>query len=260
MLTLLLFLFQTLPDNSSNYHSFELRFECEKVYINDRNQLYFISKNSNILKSNLQGDSLYTFEDKSQGISAIDATNSMRILAHSNSYNSLYFLDQTLTPISDKIQLDRLNIPFVKAFAFSRDNNFWVFNEADQTLVKLDQHSKIKSVSQKIYLLTGDNIHPNKMLERNNKVFISDPDKGIFQFDFMGTFQFKFDEIRADEFDVIGENIIFKSGQNLYTYNSILMEQKKINIPIQGIDHFCINKNNLVVTQGKKVYIMPLGF
>ena len=239
--------------------AFENNFETVKMYINERNQLYFINKQSIVISTDLQGNELFTFEDKTHEITAIDASNPMRILAHSNTFNTLAFLDQTLTPINDKIQLDLLNIPFTKAFGASRDNNFWIFDEQEQTLNKIDQNGKIKSVSQKMYLLTDETFNPDLLIERNNLVYLHDKNKGVLCFDFMGTYKFWYKNIQGDKIEIVNQQIIYLQNKQLFSLDTQLMETKKINLPLDSIDDFCINKNKLVLLQGKKVFILPIN-
>jgi hypothetical protein len=254
LLFLVLFSFQDvlLP-------AFENNFETVKIYINERNQLFFINKQSIIISTDLQGNELFTFEDKTHEITAIDASNPMRILAHSNTFNTLAFLDQTLTPINDKILLDLLNIPFTKAFGTSRDNSFWIFDEQEQTLNKIDQNGKIKSVSQKIYMLTNETFNPELLIERNNLVYLVDKTKGVLCFDFMGTYKFWYKDIQSDKIEIVNQQIIYLQNSQLFSLDTQLMETKKINLPLDFIDDFCINKNKLVLLQGKKVYILPIN-
>lgn len=244
----------------SNPQVIELPYKPIKIYLNDRNQLYLVTKNSLIIKTNLKGDTLFTFEDKAQEITALDVTNPMRILALSSSFNTLTFLDQTLSPISERIALDVLNIPFVSAFAFSRDNNFWVFNEIEQTLVKIDQNTRIKSVSQKIYLLINENIQPVQILERNNRVYVMDKSVGLLEFDFMGTFKFHYKIVKGDEFDIVGNKVIYRNDDALFTFDMVLLEHQKIKVPIDNLAHFAVNAQNLVLNSGKKLIIAPLNF
>lgn len=240
--------------------TFKLTEKPNKVYINDLNQLYFLTENSIILKTNIKGDTLYTFEHKSEEISNLDVTNPLRVLALSSRFNSLVFLDQTLTPINAAIQLDQLNIPFVEAFASSRDNNFWVFNEMDQTLIKLDQNSKIISVSQKVNLLLNQTIKPVQMLERNNQLYILDEQLGLLQFDFLGTYKFLFKEIKGQKFEVIGNKVVFLNQNTIYVFDTVLMELKKVKVPFEQIDNFCVNNNYLVISQKEQIHIMPFRF
>ena len=258
MIPQILFLLFTLTNASTN--SFSLKTKPDKIYLNDLNQLYFLDQNATILKTNLKGDSLYTFEQKSDEISKLDVTNPLRIIALSSTFNSLVFLDQTLTPINNPIQLDQLNIPFVETFASSRDNNFWVFNEIDQNIVKIDQNARIKSTSQKINLLLVNNIKPIQMRERNNHLYLLDPNVGLLQFDFLGTYKYLFKEIKGEKFEVIGNKVVFLNQNKIYVFDTILMELKKVKIPFEHIDDFCVNKSFLVINQEKQIHIMPFNF
>ena len=44
----------------------------------------------------------------------------------------IQFLDKTLSPSVDELNLDEVNIPLVDAVGISKDNNFWLFDQYDQ--------------------------------------------------------------------------------------------------------------------------------
>lgn len=244
----------------SKTDSLRLPFSPNEFYIDHLNYLYFINDDATILKTDLSLDSIYTHEIKANQISYLDVSNPLRILALSERQNSIVFLDKTLTPIQNPIQLDLLNIPFVNAVANSRDNNFWVFNNQLQQLKKLNQQSEIILSSQQLNVILDQNFEAAQIIEHQNKVYLVDPEKGVCSFDFFGTFLFHYKQIKADKMQIHKNTLVYLQNGQLFTYDTQLMERKKVDLPVQNIQDFALNKNQIVVISKEMLYILPVSF
>lgn len=255
-LTISLFSFSA----SSQIDSVRLNFKPNEIYIDHLNHLYFINENATILKTSLQLDSLYTLETKSNQISYLDVSNPLRVLALSEGQNKIVFLDKTLTPIQDPIQLDLLNIPFVNAAAISRDNNFWVFNNQTQQLKKINQQSEVIISSQQLNIILNDNFEANQIIEDQNKVFLIDSTKGVCSFDFFGTFQFHYNQIKPSKLLIHKNRFVYLERGEMYVFDPQLMERKKVKLPVKKILNFSLNKNQIILQTKEKLFILPVSF
>ena len=80
----------------------------------------------------------------------------------------------------------------------------------------IDQNGKIKSVSQKMYLLTEETFNPDLLIERNNLVYLHDKNKGVLCFDFMGTYKFWYKNIQGDKIEIVNQQIIYLQNKQLF--------------------------------------------
>lgn len=219
-----------------------------KIFADSMSNCYVITDEQNLCKLSSAGDTLYTFEDKSFLVSHVDASNPLKLLVYDNSQNTIKFLDKTLTPINSPIRLDDLDIPVSNAVSSSRDNLFWVFDDNTQELKKYSRALKEVANSGSITAITGKNIQPTYMVESEAKIYLLDTVQGVFQFDHLGTYLFHFKKIKAEKIVVIGDKIIFLKNNELYLYDTVLLDIDKF--PINGVDEildFSISGNSLYI-------------
>jgi hypothetical protein len=219
-----------------------------KIFADSMSNCYVITDEQNLCKLSSAGDTLYTFEDKSFLVSHVDASNPLKLLVYDNSQNTIKFLDKTLTPINNPIRLDDIDIPVSNAVCSSRDNLFWVFDDNTQELKKYSRALKEVANSGSITAITGKNIQPTYMVESAAKMYLLDTVQGVFQFDHLGTYLFHFKKIKAEKIVVIGDKIIFLKNNELYLYDTVLLDIDKF--PINGVDEildFSISGNSLYI-------------
>jgi hypothetical protein len=235
-----------------NQERFELvntiKGEYAKIQADNSGNCYLITNEQNLCKLSSEGDTLYTFEDKSFFVSHVDASNPLKLLVYDNSQNTIKFLDKTLTPINSTIRIDDLNIPTSNAVCASRDNLFWVFDDNNQELKKYGRQLQEVANSGNITALTGKNIQPISVQESESKVYLLDSLQGVFQFDHLGTYLFHFKKIRAKKIIAMGHKIVFLKDKELYLYDTVLLDEQKIqlNDTISVLD-FSISKNNIFI-------------
>ena len=170
------------------------------------------------------------------------------------------FLDKTLSVFTERIQLDQLDIPYTSFVAASRDNNFWVFDDTKQSLKKYNQQSQQISNSGNLISVVGENFQPIQIQENENKVYALDSLKGLYQFDYLGTFLFHYKEVIGTRIRINGKNIVFLKDNQLYLYDIILMEKSKINLPQRlKIVDFALSQKKLVVLTEQNLQIFRSG-
>lgn len=234
----------------------EIPGEFTEITCDNMGFLYALNSKNNVLKFNLSGDTLYTFEDKSFPVDHVDAFSGLKVLVYNSQQNIVAFLDKTLSFINAPIQLDNLNIPISYAVAASRDNNFWVFDEAAQELKKYDQNSKELNNSGNLTLVAGKTIQPTYLKEKNSKVYLLDSIQGVFQFDHLGTFIFQFKKITANKIEIKGDKIIFLKDKELYLYDTILLESQKIDLGnVVAVKDFTLSNRNLLVLTEQNIQV-----
>jgi hypothetical protein len=227
-----------------------------KIFADSMSNCYVITDEQNLCKLSSAGDTLYTFEDKSFLVSHLDASNPLKLLVYDHSQNTIKFLDKTLTPINSPIRLDDLDIPVSNAVSSSRDNLFWVFDDNTQELKKYSRALKEVANSGSITAITGKNIQPTYMVESEAKIYLLDTVQGVFQFDHLGTYLFHFKKIRSKKIIAMGDKIIFLKDKELYLYDTVLLDEQKIelNDSISALD-FAISKNNIFIMTEQNVQV-----
>jgi hypothetical protein len=251
---LFLLLLAVNQEGLERVHTFDGSYS--QIQADSMGNCYVVTKDQNLCKLSSIGDTLYTFEDKSFLVSHVDVSNPLKLLVYDNNQNTIKFLDKTLTPIINPISLDDLNIPISNAVSSSRDNLFWVFDDSAQELKKYNRKIQEVTNSGNLTAITGKNIQPVSMHEADAKVYLLDTVHGVFQFDHLGTYLFNFKKIKAKKIIAIGSKIIFLKDKELYLYDTILLDEQKIelNDSISVLD-FAIGKNKIYIMTEQNVQV-----
>ena len=151
-------------------------------------QAYVVTRKNEVVKFNSEGQEVFRYTNNLLGdLAYIDATNPFNLLLYYDEYLTVLTLDRTLNPTGE-IRLSELGLVEVKAVGLSNDNQVWLYDEQGRKLRKLDQNGQVLFETADLNQLLGTTIYPIQLLERNNRVFLNDPNMGIFVFDNFGQY------------------------------------------------------------------------
>ena len=193
--------------------------------------LYSINNKYEIIKYNAKG--LENFRYSNTRLDApefIDATDPFNILVFYPDYQTVILLDRTMTEtaVLNLIDFDYFN---VNAVAVSSDNKLWIYDELNFRLKKIDRNGEVVQESDDLSLLLRKDFKPNFITEREQKVFVNDPEVGILVFDFFGQYIKTLDFKGLDEFQVFRDFIIFRDTDGIlqkYHLKSLLVSPLKM--------------------------------
>ena len=170
--------------------------------------IYLITSGNRLIKLNSNRDSVAVFNDvkKYGNPSYIDVSNPLKILVYYKSFSTIVALDRFLT-FRNNINLRNKNIFSVNAVATSYDNNFWVFDEQDYKIKKINEQGELLLESSDIRQLTDEAPVPTTIIDCDNQLYIYDEHKGLYLFDYYGAFK---------------NRIPFKGWQNVAVSNNII--------------------------------------
>lgn len=152
--------------------------------------IYAISQNDQFRKFSERGDSLGIWNDVRQygKPTSVDVSNPMRILVFFQPFSTIVVLDRLLT-FRHALNLRKSNIFSASCIGNSYDNHIWVFDEFEFKLKKLDDEGRILFESADWRLLFDDAPTPKKLTDQRNELFFFDNEKGLFVFDYYGSFR-----------------------------------------------------------------------
>lgn len=136
-----------------------------------------------------QLDTLYSTSLKAFRPSSVECSKSFRTLLFDRERSVIHFLDNTMTDIHGEIDLMNLDIQqaWLACESFA-GNTIWVFDAGSMRLVKLDANLNTIMVTENLASVFTSDIFPEKMMESNDRLFISVPQSGIVVFDVFGTY------------------------------------------------------------------------
>ncbi|HYV93738.1 MAG TPA: hypothetical protein VE978_18325 [Chitinophagales bacterium] len=193
---------------------------------------YVITSQNSLVKIDSAGTILFTYNQNRFGqLKFADATNPLKLILSYPDYQTVVMLDNTLSEVGT-ISLKQLGIYNYHALCFSsRDNNFWVFDENDFKLKKIDRNSNIILESSDMFQQLGYAIHPVYMQEENQYLFVSDTTRGILIFDIYGVYYETLPFKNILKFQARNDQIFFQEENHLHSFQMKSLAETDIAFP-----------------------------
>jgi len=149
---------------------------------------YVVDRNGLIIKYS-SSDSLFaSYQNKYYGVPTnLDVFNPQKILVYYGRYNKLLILDQTLTS-EREVDLEKDLGWQVGCVAQASDQNLWVYNFQDRALKKITLNGAELVTSDPLNFMSNTKFTPERIVEKNDQVYVSDPKVGWLRFDLFGQF------------------------------------------------------------------------
>ncbi len=204
---------------------------------------------SQIQKYNPDGEPVFSYSDKIRGsITSIDVSNPMKILLFYKNNLQVVFLDNTLSQQGEPVELDKMGLQQASLVCSSINNGLWVYNQGNFQLVRLDKDLKIIAETGNILQQAGGELNPDKIIEKNNSIFLNDTTRGILVFDIFGTFQKTIPIKGCENIQASEDFLFFESRKKLFSFSLKTREQNELNLPLNGFQQ--------VFTEGKNLFIL----
>ncbi|MEL6635151.1 MAG: hypothetical protein AAFR05_00335 [Bacteroidota bacterium] len=151
-------------------------------------QFYLVDEQDHLIKYNADGVEVFRYDNNQLGrLDRVDAANPFHLLLYYPDYATLISLDRTLSPTSTYL-LNDLGILQTSAIGIASDNNLWVYDEIAFRLRKYNGQGRVIVESQDFGVLFTELIQPVSLLERNNLLYLHDPQVGVLIFDLFGQY------------------------------------------------------------------------
>ncbi len=265
-LIIVLFLFTSVPSFAGGDTSLHLQLiktiggTYSSFYIDNLQNIYLISgAASQVKKLNSNGDSVAVFNNVTRygKVSLMDVSNPLKILVYYKDFATVVLLDRFLTTRTT-VDLRRLGITQAKAVASSYDGNFWLYDEGEGKLKKLDENGNLLIESSDLRLVFDDSLNPVKIMDNNSQLYIYDNKLGWLIFDYYTAFKKRlpfanWSDVAADDKQLSGrnENQFFYATQSDIDYHTI-----QCSIGLAGVIKTSWQQNNLYVLtkEGVSIY------
>ena len=199
--------------------------------VDNLDNIYLITSTDQLKKINSNGDSVAVFNDvKRYGtVFSVDVTNPLKILLYYKNFATVVVLDRFLN-IRNSINFRKKNIFSVQAIATSYDNNIWLFDEQDYKLKKIDEEGKLLQETTDLRMLFDSVPAPTQITDKENFVYLYDPEKGFYVFDYYGSFKNKLPFLHWSSVAVSEKNMYGFNNNKLYSYelNSFTLKEYKL--------------------------------
>ena len=200
----------------------------------DRNgYIYLLDPLHNLARLDSVGRPVDTFSPPTRGrISNIEAWNPMKILLFYEDRQSLLLLDRFLRPISSTELRDLNYQGIAKVATLAADDGFWLFDETNLTLSKLDLRLRSVSAETPLNLILDKACFDVRQLrEYQNMLYLLDYNKGIYVFDNLGNYKKSVALKGISHIGFRGNKLYFVQEGQLHFYDLYTSEKQSINLP-----------------------------
>lgn len=239
----------------------QLEYPITSFTVGNLGELYVINANNQLKKYNENGDSVGVFNQvtKYGKLSYVEAQNPWKVILFYEGFSTIVLLDKYLEVLGS-INLRNKNIFGVKAVTTSYDNNIWLFDEQDNKLKKIDDVGNLLSESIDFRLLFDAVPTPQKIMDRDGLVYLYDPQKGFYIFDYYGSFKNRLTFLDWNNFSVFGKSIYGFDDENLYKYEAPLPDLQKFQLPaaLQNSSSIKLANHKIYTLKNKRLGIYSL--
>lgn len=200
--------------------------------IDNLDNIYLIIDNNQLKKLNANGDSVAVFNDVKRygNPDYVDVTNPLKALLYYKNFSTVVVLDRLLT-VRNNINFRKQNIFYVNNVTLSYDNYIWIFDEEDFKLKKIDEEGKLLLATIDWRMLFDTVPAPVKIIDRDNFVYLYDPLKGFYIFDYYGAFKNRLAFLNWTNVEVNGNTVYGFSNNKLYSYELKSLQLKEYRLP-----------------------------
>lgn len=215
---------------------------------------FYTASNNGVLKFSSDGKFLYRYEEFKYGkIGMIDVSNPMKMLVYFPDFSTVVTLDRFLAQLNTYNFFD-LGYQNISAVASSTDGRIWFYDNTDFKLKKIDESGKVFRESQQLNVVLEQAPNPNFMIERDNKVYLNDPNIGIIVFDIFGSYEKTIPLKGLKKFQILQDQIVYFENNQLSSYNSFTLELKSLTLPdTADVSLAVLEKNRMGIMKKERV-------
>lgn len=205
--------------------------DIRDMAVDNLGNLYLVSGTNQIKKVSANGDSIGVYNNVRRygKIYSLDVSNPLKVVVYYKDFATIVVLDRFLN-VRNTIDLRKLNILQASAVATSYDNNFWVYDDLDNKLKKINDNG-IVIMESADYRQAFDVVPvPAAIFDRNGMLYLSDFKQGIFLLDYYGAKKNFWPFPSTILVEVVDKNVlIIKNNNGTYLVKPLLLQQFAIN-------------------------------
>lgn len=199
--------------------------------VDNLQNLYVLSSQNEVVKYTPDGQQQFTYPNSTLGsIASIDASNPLLIMLFFPDYQNVLLLDRTLSA-AGQFNLFRAGLLQVSAVGMASDNRLWAYDATTFQLKKIEQDGQVLFESTDLSLELGRSIKPVRIFERNQTVFLCDPNEGVLLFDVFGRYVKTLELKGISDCQVLGDELYFLEKGKLKSFNLKSLTGRNLQLP-----------------------------
>ncbi|MEZ4722005.1 MAG: hypothetical protein R2813_09040 [Flavobacteriales bacterium] len=219
----------------------------QEVLIDQLNNLYAIRKGE-VLKLNQKGEELSRYSNKLIGKEIhVDVTNPMKVVLYSADQMRVIVLDSRLGEIREPINLLKLGYEQITLVATSHSNCLWLYDPINFKLIRLTENLEEERTSLSLSQMLRLQLYPTDLVEVNNKVYLTDPNHGVFEFDVFGNYLRKIPIRNIETLTISDNRLFYRNDEQLVAFNLSNSNSENVELEIASLNTFSVNRDRIVV-------------
>lgn len=194
---------------------------------------YTLTLDNQVVKYSPDGVEQFRYPNRTLGeASLLDATNPFHLLLFFPQHQTVLMLDRTMN-LSSQINLFQLGFQGVKAVGMASDGHLWVYDETSFLLKKITADGTVVVQGNDLSLAVGQSLLPVFLVEREQTVFLSDPNVGLLVFDAFGQYRKTIPILGLSAFQVMGDQLIYAKDGQLWSFHLTALLEKPFSLPFE---------------------------
>lgn len=200
--------------------------------VDNLDNVYLFSSTGQLKKISATGDSIAVFNDMRRfgKLMTVDVSNPLKALLYYKDFGTVVVLDRFLGKRTT-LDLRRLGMLQVKAIGQAYDNGYWVFDEQEARLKHLNESGTVIDQFTDFRILFDSMPSPRYITDQNKSLYLYDELKGVYVFDYYGSFRKRIPLTGWKDFTVFQNIILGRDETNLYRYDMQTMSLKTFAVP-----------------------------
>ncbi|MEO8710988.1 MAG: hypothetical protein ABI405_02635 [Parafilimonas sp.] len=231
-------------------------------YVDNLGNTYLLNANNQIKKINAKGDSVAVSNAlKRYGdIYSMDVSNALKILVYYKDFATIIVLDRFLKTINT-IDLRKYGILQAQSVAISYDNNYWVFDEVENKLKKIDDNGNILLSTPDFRTVFDESFMPEKIIDYNGYVYLYNKKSGCKIFDYYGALKQSIAPLNWNNIQVFKNSIIGFDNDAMHIYYMDVFKESSYPFNPQMNDAIKLQKvlNSIYILKADGLHIYSAG-
>lgn len=200
--------------------------------------LFALTQSGQLKKYNTNLDSMGVFNEVRRygNLYSISADNPLRTVLYFKGYKTILVLDR-LMQVVNKIDLRKAGIFQINTVTQSYDNHFWVYDEQDSKLKKINEEGKLVFATADLRLVFSEPIVPSTIFDTGGFVYIYDEKNGLFIFDYYGALKNRIAFLGWKAVHAVGKQLVGLKDNILITYTPGNIDTKSYPLPDELKEH-----------------------
>jgi len=230
-------------------------------YIDNLNNIYLINSDNQVKKLDDKYDSAGVFNDVRRygDIYSVDVSNPLKIIVYYKDFSTILVLDRFFNTLNT-IDLRKYGILQAKAVAQSYDNNYWLFDELDSKIKKLDDNGNVLLESSDFRILFSEQYDPSRIIDNDGMLYLYDIKNGWLIFDYYGGLKQRVQVTGWKNVQVSDKHLFGHDDQYLYFSDpgALSIQQLKPNINLASVIKMQKLANKFFVLTKEGLFIYTL--